>query len=146
MKELKEQAGSKQGKKQLKPNNIVIVPASLETDFFQRWCTFLRPFVKLTDRELDVAACFLKHRYELSKIISDPAVLDAHLMSNTTKEKIIEECKISPKHFYVVLSKLKKGKVIVNNTINPRLIPNIRQDDNGEFRLLLLFKDEHKSA
>lgn len=66
------------------------------------------------------------------------------VMSESTREKVIAECNITQQHFYVVMSNLRKNKVIVNNTINPRLIPNIRKDDNGCFQLLILFKDNGK--
>jgi hypothetical protein len=127
-----------------KPNNVVTVPTSLDTGFFKWWCVFLRPFVNLTNREIDVISCFLKHRWELSKSVSDPALLDVVTMSEEVKEKVRDECGINLQHFYVVMSNLRKNKVIVNNIINPRLIPNIRKDDNGYFQLLILFKDNAK--
>lgn len=129
-----------------KPNNIVTVPTSSDMEFFKRWCIFLRPFINLTNREIDIIAAFLKQRYELSKNISDPAILDTMVMSESTKNKVIEECNITQQHFYVVMSNLRKNKVIVDNIINPRLIPNIRKDDNGCFQLLILFKENKKSA
>lgn len=132
------------GKKPPKPNNVMVVPTSLETDFFRWWCIFLRPFVKLTDREIDVVSTFLKERYELSKIISDPAILDKIIMSEDTRKKVMEECHITPQNFYVVMGNLRKNHVIVNNVINPRLIPSTRQDDGGYFQLLILFKDDTK--
>jgi len=123
-----------------KPNNIVEIKTTLDTDFFRLWCVFLRPFINLTNREIDVMAGFLKYRFELSKSISDPALLDTVLMSGEIKNKVIKECGISPEYFYVVLNTLRKNKVIVNNTINPRLIPNIKVDNKtGYFQLLLLF-------
>lgn len=124
-----------------KPNNIVTVPVSPDSSFFRWWCVFLHPFINLTNREIDVIAEFLKQRYELSKVINDPAVLDSMVMNDTTKRKVIDACHITQQHFYVVMSNLRKNKVIVNGIINPRLIPNIRQDDNGTFQLLILFKD-----
>lgn len=129
-----------------RPNNIVTVPTSLDIEFFKWWCVFLRPFISLTNREIDVISSFLKQRWELSKIISDPVILDTMVMSEQTKNKVIEECKITQSHFYVVMSNLRKNNVIVNDTINPRLIPNIRKDDNGCFQLLVLFKDVKKKA
>ena len=134
----KTQANGFWGKK--KPNNTVVVPVN--DDFFKWWCIFLRPFVKLTNKEIDVMAGFLKQRYELSKTISDPAILDEVMMNDNTKKKVREECGITLQHFYVVMSTLKKRKVIVNGVINPRLIPNVRPDDNGCFQLLLLFKKQ----
>lgn len=130
----------------LKPNNIVTVPTSIDLEFFKWWCIFLRPFINLTKREIDVIASFLKQRWELSKNISDPAILDTMVMSEMTKNKVIEECNITQPHFYVVMSNLRKNKIIENNIINPRLIPNIRNDDNGCFQLLILFKDNKKKV
>lgn len=135
----------KEGNKKLpKPNNIVTVPTSLGTEFFKWWCIFLRPFINLTNREIDVVSSFLKQRWELSKHISDPTILDKMVMSEDTKMKVQEECKITSQHLYVVMSNLRKNKVIINNTLNPRLIPNVRPTDNGVFQLLILFKDEKK--
>lgn len=117
------------------------IPTSFNNDFFKWWCIFLRPFISLTDRETEVIACFLKHRWELSKSISDPAIIDTMLMSDDIRNKVIEECHITLPHFYVVMSTLRKKKVIKDNLIDPRLIPNIRIDDKGIFKLLILFKD-----
>jgi len=128
-------------KRIIKPNNIVTVPTTLDDAFFKWWCIFLRPFVKLTDREIDIISCFLKHRYELSKKTSDSAMLDTMVMSDEIKNQVMEECGITLQHFYVIMSNLRKNNVIRGNVINPRLIPNIRTDDNGTFQLLVLFKD-----
>lgn len=130
----------------LKPNNIMTVPTAIGLDFFKWWCIFLKPFIKLTNRERDVIASFLNQRWELSKNINNPAILDTMVMSDTTKNKVIEECHITQQHFYVVMSNLRKNKVIENDIINPRLIPNIRKDDDGCFQLLILFKDIKKKA
>lgn len=122
------------------PNNIIPVPTN--HDFFKWWCTFMRAFVKLTDKEIEVISSLLKQRYELSKVISDPAVLDSQMMGNDVKNKVIEECHITSQHYYVVMSKLRKNKVITATGINPRLIPSIRPDDNGTFRLMIVFKEK----
>lgn len=127
-----------------KPNNMIRVPTTTQGDFFKWWCIFLRPFVNLTNREIDVIASFLKQRWELSKHISDPALLDVMVMSEDTRKKVIEDCNITQQHFYVVMSNLRKNNVIVNNVINPRLIPNVREanpeeGEDGKFRLMILF-------
>lgn len=129
-----------------KPNNIVTVPTSPGIEFFKWWCIFLNPFIHLTNRELDVIAIFLNQRWELSKTISDPVILDTMLMSDTIKNRVMEECNIAPSHFYVIMSNLRKKNIIVNNTIQPRLIPNIRKDDKGCFQLLVLFKETRNKA
>lgn len=132
-----------ESKLQRKPNNIVTVPVQSDSaSFFKWWCIFLRPFINLTNREIDVIAEFLRQRFELSKSISDPAILDTMVMADETKRKVIEACNITQQHFYVVMSNLRKNKVITGNIINPRLIPNVRKDDNGVFQLLILFKEK----
>ena len=128
------------GKKIPKPNNIIQVPAGIDTGLFRWWLIFLRPIIKLTDREIDVVSSFLHQRYLLSKNIQDPILLDKVLMSDDIKKTVMEECKITLKHFYVIMSELRKHGVIKDSILNPRLIPNIRQDDNGVFQLLILFK------
>lgn len=112
-----------------KPNNVVKVPATVGIDLFKKWFVFLKPFHGLTDREIDIIACFAKERFELSKAITDEALLDKVVMSDDTKRKIREECEVSLPHFQVIMSKLKKSKVIINNRINPHYIPNFRPGD-----------------
>ena len=112
-----------------KPNNVVKVPATVGIDLFKKWFVFLKPFHGLTDREIDIIACFAKERFELSKAITEEALLDKVVMSDDTKRKIREECEVSLPHFQVIMSKLKKSKVIINNRINPHYIPNFRPGD-----------------
>ena len=93
----------------------------------------------MTDREIDVITSFVKHRYELSKVIKDDDILDKVVMSEDTKRKVREECNITLPHFQVIMGKLRSSKVIIDGKINPRFIPNIEEED-GFFKLLLLFE------
>ena len=122
-----------------KPNNIVRVPCSLSGSFFRHWFKFLEPFHKLTEREIDVIATFVKQRYQLSKVIKDNEILDKVTMSEDTKKKVREECNITLPHFQVIMGKLRKNKVIIDGKINPRFIPNI-DEETDTFQLLLLFE------
>lgn len=124
-------------------DSVLNIPTSLRGKFFKQWLVFLLPYHNLTDREIDVAAAFLKKRYELSKVISDVNILDSVLMNEDTKRDIREGCDIKLPHFQVIMSKLRKSKVIIDNRLNPKFIPNVKED-NGNFKLLLLFsfKDE----
>ena len=122
-----------------KPNNIVRIPCSLDKNFFRYWFMFLEPFHNLTNREIDVATSFIKQRFELSKVIKDNNLLDKITMSDDTKEKVRQECNITLPHFWAVMSKLRKSKVIIDGKINPRFIPNISQEAES-FQLLLLFE------
>lgn len=123
--------------------NVVRIPTSLETKFFRYWFDFLVPLHKLKNREIDIITSFLKHRYELSKVIKDPELLEEVTMSEETKKKVRIDCNIKQPHFQVVMGKLRKHKVIINNRINPRFIPNVSPEDNN-FKLLLLFDFNEK--
>lgn len=118
-------------------NNVIRIPTS-QKKFFRYWYEFLKPFHKLTDREIDVITAFTYERYLLSKVISDEDILDKVVMSEDSKKKIREEYKVTPAYFQVIMGKLRRNGLIVNNKINPRFIPNITED-NGSFKLMLLF-------
>jgi hypothetical protein len=119
-------------------NNVITIPTSTEGKFFRYWLEFLRPFHKLTERETDVMASFLKQRYELSKVIKDQEVLNKYTMNEETKRKVREECGITQAHFQVIMTKLKKSKMIDNGRINPKFIPRVEEDAKN-FLLLLSF-------
>lgn len=121
-----------------KPDGVVTIPGNIDS-FFKKWFEFLEPFHKLTAREMDVATAFVKQRYELSKVIKDPEILDREVMSEYTKRKIREECNITLPHFQVIMGKLRKNQIIIDGKLNPRFIPNI-EEDAEDFRLLLYFK------
>lgn len=122
-----------------KANNIVRISTLLDGKFFRYWFEFLRPFHKLTDREIDVISAFSKHRYELSKVIKDNDILDKVTMSEDIKKKVREECNITLPHFQVIMGKLRKSKVIIDGKINQKFIPNI-DEESGYFQLMLLFE------
>ena len=134
----------RQLKEKYKPNNAFNVPVTDLLDFFKWWCIFLRPFISLTDREIDVVASLLKQRWELFKFkdIKDPSILDTLTMNSDTLDRVVEECKITKQHFYVVMSSLKK-KGVIDGHINPRLIPNMKED--GTFKLTILFKENNQA-
>lgn len=120
-------------------NNIIRIPTSLKGKFFRYWLEFLQPFHNLTNREIDVIAAFISQRYQLSKVIKDEDLLDKVVMNEDTKKKVREDCNITSPHFQVIMSKLRKNKIIVDNKINPKFIPNIDKE-TGYFQLLLLFE------
>ena len=122
-----------------KVNGIINIPASIENSFFRYWLEFLSPYHNLTPREMDIAACFLKHRHILSKAIKDNAILDRVTMSEDTKRKIMEECKITPSHFQVIIGKLRKSKIIQDGVINPKFIPKNIEEGDTSCKLLLYF-------
>ena len=126
-------------------DNVLSIPTSLKGKFFKHWFKFLLPYHGLTDREMDIAAAFLLKRYELSKVVSDTNLLESILMNEDTKRSIREGCDVKHQHFQVIMSKLRKAKIIIDNKINPRFIPNVKEE-NGNFKLLLLFTFDDVTA
>lgn len=118
-------------------NNVIRIPTSLQK-FFRYWFLFLKPFHKLTDREIDVITAFTYERYLLSKVVSDVDILDKVVMSEDIKKKVREQANVTLAYFQVIMGKLRRNQVIIDNKINPRFIPNIIED-NGSFKLMLLF-------
>jgi hypothetical protein len=59
-------------------------------------------------------------------------------MSDDTKRKVIKDCNITLSYYYVILSKLRKNKILVDERINPKFIPKLPHDAK-DFQLLLLF-------
>lgn len=122
----------------VKFNNVISIKASTEKNFFRWWLEFLKPLHKLTDREIDVMASFLKQRYELSKVIKDEELLNKVTMSDDTKRKVRGDCGMTQAHFQVIMTKFKKNKVIDGGKISPRLIPRLEEGAKN-FQLLLSF-------
>lgn len=120
-------------------NNVVRVPCKLDGKFFKYWFDFLQPLHNLTEREKEVAACYLRKRFELSQSISDENILNKYLLSQEITKQIKEECNLKTSHLQVVLTKLRKnGVMIENDAINPKFIPKITQDKNS-FSLLIYY-------
>lgn len=122
-----------------KINNAIRISTSLDSKFFRYWFEFLQPFHKLTDREMDVITSFVKHRFELSKKINDSDILDKVVMGDDTRKKVREECGLTLAHFQVIMGKLRKNKLIVDGKLNPKFLPNIKEEDTT-FQLVLYFE------
>ena len=119
-------------------NSVFNIPSSIEKDFFKHWCLFTRPLHRLTNSQIDLAAALLKKRYELCKSISDQNIVDKVLFSKESRNEIMNSLGITVYHYRFLIGVLKKNKVIVENKINPKFIPNIK-DDAKEFNVLLTF-------
>lgn len=120
-------------------NNVIRIPTSLQGNFFRIWIEYLTPLHRLTNREKDVVAAFIKARFELSKVVTDSNLLDKIAMSDDIKNKIKAECSVSDAFFQVILGKLRKIGVIVDGRINPKFIPKSLGHNDQAAQLLLYF-------
>lgn len=119
-------------------NNIITVKSDKSIRFFRLWLEFLSPLHDLSAKEKDLAAIFLKYRFELSKSISDNKLLNQVSVNEDTKRAIRDESGVKVSFFKVLQSHLKKKGFLTENGINPTYIPNISKEDK-DFKLLFYF-------
>lgn len=122
-------------------DNVVPITTPLDASFFRAYLDFIAPLHNLTNTEREILSHFLKEHYELSKVITDDAILAQVLASNSTKQKIMEACNLKSTNLQVVLHKFKKNGVMVEGVIDPKLIPALSEEalESGEFRLMIRF-------
>lgn len=133
----------------MKPSCLIRVPSSLDGGtFFHWWIRFLNPFHDLTSREMDVAAAFFQYRYELSKEVSDPSLLDKLAIDTDARQVVKDRMKLSSGYINLIMCRLRKCGIIKDNKFNPRFVPDITTKDGKQyFSVLILFdfkEDERK--
>lgn len=106
---------------------------------FRFWLEFLKPYHKLRAKEIEALSLMLYYRYELSREIKDPDMVDLILFSTQTRNKIREDLGgMGQKVFNNLLTSLRKKKIISkDNKINHVLIPNMTEDG---FKLIFDFE------
>ncbi len=106
---------------------------------FRYWLEFLKPYHKLRSKEIEALALILYYRYELSREIPNPEMVNLVLFSTETRNKIREDLGgMGQKVFNNLLTSLRKKKVLSkDNKINPVLIPNMTEDG---FKLVFNFE------
>lgn len=112
-----------------------------EKQFFKAWLTLLQPFLKLRDQELKVLAMLLYFRHNIQEQVKNKAIIDELLFNTKTRKQIKRELDIESYSFNNILSSLRKKKLIVNNSLNGKIIPNI---DSGFTNFKLVFNLEVK--
>jgi hypothetical protein len=106
---------------------------------FRYWLEFLKPYHKLRAKEIEALALILYYRYELSREIPNPEMVNLVLFSTETRNKIREDLGgMGQKVFNNLLTSLRKKKVLSkDNKINPVLIPNMTEEG---FKLVFNFE------
>lgn len=106
---------------------------------FRFWLEFLKPYHKLRQKEIEALALMLYYRYELSREVYNPDLVDKLLFSTDTRKQMRADLgNMDPKVFNNLLTNLRKKKVLTKeNVINPGLIPNMSEDG---FKLVFNFE------
>lgn len=112
-----------------KNTNIKKIHTSKES-IFKYWLRFLKPYHKLRDGEIEALSTMLYYRYELSREVNNPELVDRLLFSTETRAKVREKLNnMGQKVFNNLLTSLRsKGVLSKDNKINPVLIPNMTED------------------
>lgn len=124
-----------------KSSKIIRVPTTLDSALFKYWFQFLQPFHHLTDREMQVAGEYVWMRYKIlhtEQVNGDVEKADAAMQKEEIRAMIRKAADVTPAHYQVILGKLRKAKVLDGNSLNPKFMPNIVEDE-GIFKLLLVF-------
>lgn len=103
--------------------------------FFKMWLMILQPFLKLRNKELDLVAKLLYHRYLISLEVKNKEMLDDLLFSNKMKKQILLEMDIPEYAYNNILTHLRKKSIIKDKTINKKIIPVVT-DDFKNFKLI----------
>ena len=125
-------------------DSVISVTTSMDISLFRSWLDFTAPLHNLTNKERAVMAAYLKEHFDLSKVITNDAILAQVLSSTTTKQKIMSACHLTSNNLQVTLHKFKEHNLMIDGRINPKLIPPITQEieDSGELRLMIRFSIE----
>lgn len=121
----------------MKPTNILKIKSSDYDELFLNWFLILKPLHNLSNKECILASKLYKYRDELKGVILDKEILDTTILSDTYRKKIIEEMEITMIHLQVLLTSLRKKNVIIDNRLNPKFIPHIK---DSELSLLIRFE------
>jgi hypothetical protein len=121
----------------MKPTNILKIKSSDYDELFLNWFLILKPLHNLSNKECILASKLYKYRDELKEVILDKEILDTTILSDTYRKKIIEEMEITMIHLQVLLTSLRKKNVIIDNRLNPKFIPHIK---DSELSLLIRFE------
>jgi hypothetical protein len=128
---------------------IQIVPTNVsgfkvnQNNILQKWLSLTYPIHKLTDKEIDVAAIFLRKYFENKEKIINEELLNKVTFSTESKRSVREELNMTPTYFQIILRGLKEKEFIKNGLINPKFIPSFNSD--GNILHLFILKNESVS-
>ena len=117
----------------------MVVP-NRNSEFIRAFLEITKPYHKLSAREMDVAAVFIRRRYTIAAETSNADHIDKILFNKDTKKSVAAEAGITMDHFKTVLYKMRKHNVIQGNIINPTYLPNWQQ--GKPFRYMFIFNND----
>lgn len=112
------------------------------SNFIRTWLEVMRPFHKLTSRQMDFAAALLEERYAIAERVTDKSLVDKLLFDEETKERIREKTGISKAYMHGILRTMRDNGMIIGNgkKISPEYLPTWKK--GKPFRMLFVFRNE----
>lgn len=126
----------------MKNKNINVQTLKTDTEtFFFTWIKILQPFLNLRKQEVEVLGKLLYHRYKIRCQIINPvdSFVDETLFGTAYRKKIKDELGLADYSFNNIISSLRKKKMLLGNSINKKIIPNLDKQATN-FKLLYNFE------
>lgn len=97
----------------------------------------MTPLHNMRRADLNIMAHILLRREEISKTCEDQSVIDELLFSTEERRRICERvgCKLT--RLKQSLAQLRKCGAIINNAVNPKIIPQFAK--GGDYLLIIHF-------
>lgn len=121
--------------------NIARIPVNISSNllmFYKYWLELMRPFHKLTSKEVGILAYILMKRYEFAESIADERLINKLLFSSEFKAEMRKDLSLTSTHLHVVLNSFRRKQVITAEGINRRFIPRL-DGTKSEYALVFLF-------
>jgi hypothetical protein len=121
----------------MKNANIANIRTNVD-GMFDNWVALTQPLHKLTDAESNILLAFLKKRYLFSCNIDSDEVVNKLLFSSETRKEIMISLGYKMGTFQNYLTSMRTKGVIMDNKINPKLLPNYEKGSDN-FKLIYNF-------
>jgi len=119
--------------------NSAIVIDSDRIDFYKHFLNFMKPInpiSKLQNKQIEILASLLYKRWEIEQKVNDYTLIPKLLFSIDSRNDIMKMCGITDTNYYGVISIFKKLKIIVDNDLSKKVIP---ESVNDKFSLIIAF-------
>ena len=121
----------------MKNANVANIRTNVD-GLFNHWVALTQPLHKLTDAEANILLSFLKKRHLYLSNIKSQNVVDRLLFSTETRKEIMDDLGHKMGTFQNYLTSMRSKGVILDNKINPKLIPNVEEGADN-FKLIYNF-------
>lgn len=111
----------------MKNSKIVKIDTTFK-DLMYYWLKFIKPFHTLSEQPMQVLSLFLYFYFEYRDKIKDEDILWKMVFDYDTKVKISNELDVKLHTIENKLTQLRKKKIILDNRIDKRFIPNLERN------------------